>query len=475
MKIFVKKLFMRLGLFSIGSLGSALLNLVLLPVTTSFLTPEEYGKTSMFFLAQTFLIYIIYLGFDQAFTREYHDQMNKCALLQQAMIVPLIGAMALQAILIIFSSGFSRILFASPTYSYAIYLLAGSISLLIFERFILLYIRMQNHAVKFSVYSILVKLVVLLTTLFFLYMYSPTFITVVYGMLGGQMIGDCILIIGNYKFFFPIERQIDCDLIHKLMHFGLPIVIGTFLYSLLMIIDKVMLRHFTDFSSSGIYTAGFKIASALMVLQISFANFWVPTAYEWFKQRKPIYYYERVSHLIMFLISLFFLFMVFFKESIIYLLSREYAEAQYVFPLLCFYPLMMTISETTNLGIVFSKKSHLNIAASFIAVAVAFICHLLLIPISGAIGAACATAAGYLTFFLSRTYFSMKHWEGFSVKRQVTLTLILYIFAIFVAYNRNIWLEKSLTIALIIITISIYNKEVRQILQYFIERKQKKI
>ncbi|MBO1146075.1 polysaccharide biosynthesis protein, partial [Enterococcus casseliflavus] len=57
----MKKLLLRLGFFSLGSLGSAVLNLVLLPVTTSFLTPEEYGKTSMFFLAQTFLIYVIYL------------------------------------------------------------------------------------------------------------------------------------------------------------------------------------------------------------------------------------------------------------------------------------------------------------------------------------------------------------------------------------------------------------------------------
>ncbi|MBM9833243.1 oligosaccharide flippase family protein, partial [Enterococcus faecalis] len=73
----MKKLLLRLGFFSLGSLGSAVLNLVLLPVTTSFLTPEEYGKTSMFFLAQTFLIYVIYLGFDQAFTREYHDHENK--------------------------------------------------------------------------------------------------------------------------------------------------------------------------------------------------------------------------------------------------------------------------------------------------------------------------------------------------------------------------------------------------------------
>lgn len=81
----MKQLIVRLLQFSIGSIGAALLNLILIPVTTYFLSPEEYGKTSMFLLAQTLLIYVIYLGFDQAFTREFYEYKNnkktacKCA------------------------------------------------------------------------------------------------------------------------------------------------------------------------------------------------------------------------------------------------------------------------------------------------------------------------------------------------------------------------------------------------------------
>ncbi|MBO1298678.1 MULTISPECIES: lipopolysaccharide biosynthesis protein [unclassified Enterococcus] len=467
----MKKILIRLGFFSIGSLGSAVLNLVLLPVTTTFLSPEEYGKTSMFFLAQTFLIYVIYLGFDQAFTREYHDYENKKALLQQAMMIPLIGAIVLAMNLVLYAKHFSLILFEDPSYTHAIYMLALSAIFLIFERFILLNLRMQNKAFIFSVYSILVKLIILLFTLLFLYFGSPTFITVVYGMLVGQILGDCVLIIGNSIFFYPLVTKIDKTLLKNLYRFGLPTVIGTFLYSLLTIIDKVMLRHFADFASLGIYTAAFKVASALMVLQVSFANFWIPTAYEWYKKNKPLFYYERVSHLMMFLLSFCFLFMVLFKEGIVLLLSSEYSEAQYLFPLLSFYPLMMTISETTNLGIVFSKKSQLNIAASLVAVLAAGMTHLLLVPLLGATGAAIATGFGYLLFFFSRTYFSMKHWEGFSVKRQVSLALLLYVFALFTAFNRIFWLEKGLVLLLMCIVLIVYRHELKIVKTFVQERK----
>lgn len=251
----------------------------------------------------------------------------------------------------------------------------------------------------------------------------------------------------------------------------MPTVVGTFLYSLLMIIDKMMLRYFADFAALGIYTAAFKVASALMILQVSFANFWIPTSYEWFKKGKPLIYYERVSHFIMFVLSIFFLLMVFFKETIVILLSQDYLEAQYLFPLLCFYPLMMTISETTNLGIVFYKKSHLNIAASLLAVLAASLGHLLLVPTIGATGAACATALGYLVFFFARTYFSMTYWQGFSVKRQISLSIMLYCFALFTAFNRTLWLEKSLVLLLMLFVVVLYRKELKQVTRFVQERK----
>ncbi|EUJ30945.1 polysaccharide biosynthesis protein [Listeria floridensis FSL S10-1187] len=352
----MKQLLIRFGQFSIGSLGAALLNLILIPVTTYFLTPAEYGKTSMFLLAQTFLIYIIYLGFDQAFTREFHSYADKPRLFVQAMFVPLLSSAGLIIAMCLFASTLSDWLFASPNYQNAIYLLAFSSILLIFERFILLFIRMENRALTFSVANIWIKFSILFGVIIALFLSEPTFITVIYGMLLGQMAGDVVLILSNLTLFKNFRQAIDRALIVRLAKFGLPVVIGTFIYSLFIILDKLFLRYFADFHELGIYTAAFKIASALMVLQVSFSNFWVPTAYEWYEQKKPIEAYKKVSDAVMFTIAFSFLLMLFFKEWIVVILSPAYSEAQYIFPFLCFYPLMMTVSETTTLGIVFFKE-----------------------------------------------------------------------------------------------------------------------
>lgn len=458
----LKTLLIRFGHFSIGSLGAAVLNLILIPVTTYFLTPEEYGKTSMFILAQTLLIYVVYLGFDQAFTREFYEYKNKKKLLLQAMLIPLLFSIILILGMFLFASSLSNWLFADPMYTHAIYLLAISSVFLIFERFILLFIRMENQALKFSLYSIIIKLSILLGTIVALLTGPDSFITVVSGMLIGQIVGDLFLILMNISLFIGYRSSLDRDLIKRLTLFGIPVVIGTFLYSLFIVIDKLFLRYFTDFTEIGIYTAAFKIASALMILQVSFANFWIPTAYEWYQQKKPILYYKIVSDAVMFSTALFFLAMLFCKEWIVFMvLSPAYSEAQYIFPFLCFYPIMMTVSETTNLGIVFLKKSIFNIFVSASALLVAVVLNLLLIPTYGATGAAIATGTAYIAFFFARTYFSMRIWEGFSVKRHMFVTGLLYSLALFSIIFRQDNLEKVFILLSIMLLLLIYLKEIK--------------
>lgn len=466
-EVYLKKLLIRFGRFSIGSLGAAILNLLLIPITTYFLTPAEYGKASMFLLAQTLLIYVIYLGFDQAFTREFNSYQRKKHLLVQAMLTPLLSSVILIACMCIFASTISTWLFDDPSYHAAVYLLAFSSVFLIFERFILLFVRMENRAIIFSIYSIGVKFTILVGTIIALLFFEPTFITVIYGMLVGQMVGDFSLILYNLKFFKKHKLIIDKALIKRLAKFGLPVVIGTFLYSLFIIIDKLFLRYFTNFNELGIYTAAFKVASALMVLQVSFANFWIPTAYEWYEQKKPIFYYKKVSDVVMFGVALFFLIMLFFKDWIVLILSPAYSDAQYIFPFLCFYPLMMTISETTNLGIVFLKKSILNIYVSVIALIVAVVLNLSLVPSYGATGASISTGTAYIAFFLARTFFSMRIWEGFSVKRHLIVTGLLYAISLYGMLLKDTLLEKGLILGIIAFLIILYRQEIYLAIQLF--------
>ena len=74
-------------------------------------------------------------------------------------------------------------------------------------------------------------------------------------------------------------------------------------------------------------------------------------------------------------------------------------------PFLIFYPILYTISETTALGIAFSRKTILTLIITVTCAIMNGIGNAILVPLYGALGAAVSTAIAYLAFFWLR-YFS---------------------------------------------------------------------
>lgn len=80
MKKFLKSL---LG-FSLGPIIGAFISFLTTPLLTNNINPSEYGKATMFLTLYVWIQSFLFLGLDQAFTREFNDRENKVKLLQNA-------------------------------------------------------------------------------------------------------------------------------------------------------------------------------------------------------------------------------------------------------------------------------------------------------------------------------------------------------------------------------------------------------
>lgn len=415
----------------------ALISFVTIPVITLYITPDEFGKASMFTVVQFFVSSFIYLGMDQSFTREYHYVKNKNVLFQNALILPLLFSTIMIILGILFKEQFSVFLFEDSRYT-DISILFGIMSVfMVVERFILLSIRMEEKAAEYSFYSVLVKIIVFIVTLLMVIYGDRNFLSIVYSTIFGQIIGDIILIV-KYNYLLRFKRSyVDKKLIKNMLIFGLPIIVSSSLYNLLNTLGRFFLRGFSTFHEIGIYTAALKIAGILSLVQVTFTSFWVPVAYQWNKEKKEMKYFNYMSDLILFLMTIVFFFVVFFKKYIVLILSSEYREAEYVAALLALTPILYTISETTTLGIVFSGKSKYNIATSIFALLPAILLNALLVPYYGTVGASISTAFAYLIFYFIRTYFSIKCGFNIKVKHQVPVVFILFMVAVFNSFNNK--------------------------------------
>lgn len=426
MKQFLKRL---MG-FSLGPILGAGISFILFPIFTNSLSVGEYGIGAGF---QTILLQIpsfIYMGMDQAYTREYHHQEDKRDLMQQAMVLPLILGLLISVLALTLSSQLSNWFFRTPEYNYIIVYAAIWVMFTVVERFVLLTIRMQEKALEYSSFSLLQKILNFVVSMTMIFMGIRNLKVIVYGLIFGHLLADVIMFI-RYRDLLDIRAfKLDPKLIKLMFIFGLPIMIATSLAAILNSIDTIFLTNFSTSENLGVYQAGSKIGAIIGILKTAFASFWVPTAYRWYEEGKSMKHYKYISDMILFIMSAMYFILLLIKQPLALFLSPdgEFIEVMYIIGLLAFPNVMYTLSETTNLGIVFSRKTHYNIIVSGMSLLVSFSMNMALTPSWGYRGAALASTSAYIIFYLARTYYSSKTGFYFGQSKQV-VTMILMVAA----------------------------------------------
>lgn len=172
-----------------------------------------------------------------------------------------------------------------------------------------------------------------------------------------------------------------------------------------------------------------KVSNVLSLIQTSFTTFWTPMAFRWNASGEKKEKFEMVSQGVALVMGAIFILILTFKNIIPFFFGDGYENIIYIIPFLMFYPIFYTMSETTTLGIAFSKKTYYNIIVSIVSIIVNLVLNALLIPKFEAIGAAIATGISYLAFFWVRTLISRKLWYEFKISKFIITTIILVIVA----------------------------------------------
>lgn len=418
----------KLGAFSLGPIMAAVIGFITVPVITYFITPEEYGKASMFTLAQGIASLLMYFGLDQAFVREfnrYRDNVGK--LLSNAIFMPLIFVVIIDTCIIINAKFISNILFDSNNETMAVYMLALMLPFIIFENFSFLKIRMEEKGLAYSCATISLKMLVLIITVVLFLTYEKSFHSVVYAMALAEIVNGSILFFVVIRPLKLSIKDIDKELIKNMLKFGLPLIPAMLMSWILASMDKVMLRSLCGYEELGLYTAAYKIVSAVSIVQSCFTLFWTPVAYRWNEENAPKENFAFVNTIVAVGMTLICLALLIVKNLVGIVLGDSFVEAIKIFPFLLLYPVMYTMSETTVMGIGFSRKTVYSIVISGIACIVNIVLNYTMIPLWGGAGAAFATGIAFLVFFWTRTLISRRLWWDFPIFVYIVISVVLVI------------------------------------------------
>lgn len=455
-----KQFIKRFVSFSIGPILSAIISFFIVPITTYFVKPTEFGKASMYAMALSISSMFIFLGMDQSFSREFNAEEDKKALFWNSLIIPLIFSLILGIVYIAFYKSLS-ILMIGAVDKYIVIILSLSLPFAVIDRFNLLLIRMQEKARLYSLLNIIAKVINVVVLVPYL-LYVDTSFKGVINAGFVSLVSMCVVECFFTKDYWFTKFKIDKILINKMLKFGLPLIPTSLIIWLLNSMDKIAMRQWSSFDEIGFYSAALKIVSIISIVQSAFYTFWTPTAFRWYEEKVEGEKFIKVSNMLMCIMNLMFVGIVLFKGLIVKLLGESYANSSVIVPFLLLLPIMYTVSESTCLGISFSRKTSYNILVSLIAAGVNYILNYLLVPRYGALGASVATGISYTVFFWARTLISRKLWFDFKLGFYVLNTVSMLLLAsLDVVYN-NIYI--NIAIALFILYIN--RKQIKYIITY---------
>ncbi|WP_206751207.1 oligosaccharide flippase family protein [Desulfosporosinus sp. Sb-LF] len=438
-----------------GTLITMFMGLLTTPIITRIITPEDYGQLSIFNMYTSIAIMVLCLGLDQSLVRYYYSEKDlkyRSGLLFKCVVVPVLSTVAISVIVIILS------VFHIIEFEFApkvIVLLCIHILFQLIYRFSVLVVRLEYKSKLFSLLNILSKSVYVglaLPLMFFIkidYFLSLILATVTAGLL-------CLLFsifwqkdVWNFR---NCTTQISVSF-KSLVQYGWPFIISMGMTQLFQAVDKISLNYFCTYKEVGIYSSALSLVNIFAIIQSTFNSLWAPMAVEHYENDKEdCKFYQQVNQYITIVMFGIGFSLILVKDLLVLLLGSEFREAAYILPFLIFNPIMYTISETTVSGIVFMKKSKMQIVIGAISCLVNFVGNSFLVPVYGYKGAAISTGISYIVFFTLRTLISNRY---FYIDFALTRFYIMTVIAVLYAWYNTFYQFGVISVVLYVICVSI--------------------
>lgn len=449
--------------FGIGL--NMIFGIITTPIITRMVEPDHYGNLSLFIMYAEIGMMLFGMGLDQTLIRFFYHEENlsyRRKLLIHCYKAPFLicGLLFVFSILGILFDNIFAPFFNADIIILAIFILC--VFFMLANRYSILLLRLQYKSVKYSVVNILQKAVYVGVAMVLLLL--PRF----------NGVSDFTILALSTTFSFAVAFTIGVLLERKLWNpfngknyklpfktselykYGAPLILSSVVSRALHACGSSMLKIFCDDSTVGVYSSAMSLVSIFAIIQTTFNSIWAPMMVEHYeKDKEDKSFYKKGNQIITVILFLFGATVLVAKDLIVFLLGEKYRHAAFILPFLMFYPIMYTISETTNCGIVFMKKSHANIWVALISFLVDLIACFLLVPKFGAIGAAIATALAYIVFYLARTIIANMYFKiETQMKKLMVICSLFFLLCLYGSFNSfNIVLLMAYIVFCIILSV----------------------
>jgi O-antigen/teichoic acid export membrane protein len=384
-------------IYGLGKSLSPLIALLILPIFTRYLSPQDYGIVAMVVIGSSLLSGIMGMGLMAASTRyyfEFEEKKAKDDQLMTAYSAILICSTVITGSLLIVNQVATMSIFNYPPFVlYAALGLAVSF-LQTINQVPLNYLRILEKSKSYSAITMVQAFVQTALSLILIVKLEYTVLGILLPMIAGQIISGLITHIYFFRTISP-RTLFNRKLIKPLLQYGLPLSILLVSNWIIDFSDRFVLEQLTNLDTVGIYNIGYSIALGITIITGAFMTAWPVISFSIMKSKNAPDIYTKCITYYSCVIAIPYLLITFLAKDVFLLFDSRFIEGAEIVPIIGFAYAIRGIYVILVGGTTVTKRTKYQLLMEIPPMMINVLLMIWWIPKFGMIGAAWSTLVAF--------------------------------------------------------------------------------
>ena len=449
-----RALFKQTTIYGIASILPRVLSFLLLPFYSSLISVATYGSISIIFSYFILFNIILSYGMETTFFRFFSkmDQSKKTVIFSTSYFSILFSTLLFVLITLLFSDSLSQYLKIDNSHVFLMVLILSFDALVVIP---FVRLRIDGHAIKFSIYKLVNVCVNFVLNILFLYYLPNNPINGVFSYLNEVcqsndqvfliLLSLLISSILTFLMFLPrvisqLKLVFDYKLYLQMLRYGFPVMIAGIAFAINESFDKLLLDKWLVSDQIkdqiGTYAACYKLAVFMTLFVTAFRLGVEPFLFNHSKNKNAKQTYATITKYFVLLAGLIMVIVCVYIDPISSLLlkSEAFREALFIVPLILLANLCMGVYNNLSVWYKLTDKTKFGAYISIFGAIVTLSMNYFLIPQIGILASALATLVAYSSMMLMSYVLGKQYYKVPYKIREIGFYLFLSIGISFVSF-----------------------------------------
>jgi O-antigen/teichoic acid export membrane protein len=405
----LKRLAKHSVIYGLGGVVSRILAILLLPIYTAYLEPEDLGSVGVVLALTVVLVTLLRGGISSAFFRFYFDSRepaHRLRVVRTSFWFTMGSATVGLGVGLLLAEPIADLLGLGDQPGLVRAAFVGIWAQMNYEQLTALF-RAEERSTAFVAASLTNIAITVTATILLVVVFEQGALGVVVGNFIGTLSIYLILLAYRRE---QLGLEFDRPLLREMQRFGLPLVPAALALIVINFSDRFFLAHLAGLDEVGVYELGMRVASAMVLLLTAFRMAWPAFAYSIEDDVEARRTYAFVLTYLVFVTSWVALGLGLLAPWIVELLSSDssFDEGARVVAILAFAKAAYAAYIVMAIGVGRARRTQFNWVITGAAAAVNIGLNLLLVPPYEMYGSAVATAAAFAVLFLGMTWYAQR-------------------------------------------------------------------